>query len=506
MDRTVSTDRATDLGDYARRLRRHWRVVALATALGLLAGAAFALLTTPRYEASASVLVRSVAITTDSVGGAGEEINLDTQAQILQSADLATLVVQELDVDRTAEDLRQDVSVVVPPNSQVLTVTFAAPTAQGAAAGAQAYAEVYLEQRQEEGSDVIEQEVEALDSQLVSLRADLAAVGDAAAVLPQGDDASTLAAAERSILVDQISEVTARLTPLLGAEVSGGRIISPATVPESPAAPVLAIDLGAGLLLGLLVGLGAAALLDSLDHRAHRREDVVRHTGLPVLAELTGASPGLAPTGRALAAVRTSPALRDRSSTVTSVLSTESPGEVAPALAASLALAGHRSVLVVLDPASTSAAALGADGPRGLTEVLSGAADLEDVLRSSPGREGLLVLTVGSAGGDLEDLVQTPGFRRLLDELRLLASKVVVEAPSADRSAAGLVAALASEATVLVATRGVTDLDRVRSTAELVTGRGGHVEGVVLVDDRSTSSGAPSSEQPAAALSGQAPR
>ncbi|MEJ5946302.1 Wzz/FepE/Etk N-terminal domain-containing protein [Pseudokineococcus basanitobsidens] len=483
---------AADLGDYAERLRRRWWLVALGVIIGVLAGIAYSALAPPRFEATASVLVRSTAVGTDSTDNSpNDDVNLDTQAQIVQSTDVTTRARDALGTPLSPEELRDHVTVSVPPNSQVMSITFAAPTAAGAADGAQAFAEAYLDERQQEGQESVEAQVQTLDSQLDSLRSDLAAASDANAVLPDSADTAALTADQRSIIVDQISEVRTRLTPLLGAEVSGGRVITPAVTPSSPAAPVLVIDVAAGLVLGLLLGVAVAALVDARDHRPHRRADVVRRTGLPVLAQLEGRQPTLDEAVSHMAAARSVLNLRSRASSVITVQGFEGAGAgaAAPALAMSLALSGHRTVLVLTDGASPTSTMLDVERRTGLRELITEGMAVEDVLVDVVGPHGLRVLPVGIRGGEPQDLLASPGFRQLVDELRLVASRVVVETAAADRSPAALSAALAGDAAVLVATRARTDLRRVKGVRADLEGRGGEVQGVVLVDGNSASVG-----------------
>lgn len=61
------------------------------------------------------------------------------------------------------------------------------------------------------------------------------------------------------------------------------QVVDPAVTPRTPISPRPAFNLGAGLLLGLLLGSGAAFLRELLDKSVHTRADVYAITGLPVV-------------------------------------------------------------------------------------------------------------------------------------------------------------------------------------------------------------------------------
>lgn len=64
------------------------------------------------------------------------------------------------------------------------------------------------------------------------------------------------------------------------------RIISPAAVPTRPVKPRRALNILLGMLVGSIMGLGAALLSEYMDHTFHTPDDVERHLRLPVLASI----------------------------------------------------------------------------------------------------------------------------------------------------------------------------------------------------------------------------
>ena len=77
------------------------------------------------------------------------------------------------------------------------------------------------------------------------------------------------------------TEVAVRLQDTRESNV---RIIDQALVPGGPSAPSLRKDLSYGLLLGLLLGIGCALLIEFLDRTVKSAEEIERRLGLPPLA------------------------------------------------------------------------------------------------------------------------------------------------------------------------------------------------------------------------------
>lgn len=66
--------------------------------------------------------------------------------------------------------------------------------------------------------------------------------------------------------------------------VGNARIVAEALVPDRPISPVVALNLSLGAFLGILLGLGAALLLESMDKSIKNIEHVKRLLDLPLLA------------------------------------------------------------------------------------------------------------------------------------------------------------------------------------------------------------------------------
>ena len=74
-------------------------------------------------------------------------VNLDAEAQRVTSETVTMLAAHLMHSPLAPSQLSRGVTVVVPPNSQILDVTCHAPTATGAATCANAFAEAYVQYR-----------------------------------------------------------------------------------------------------------------------------------------------------------------------------------------------------------------------------------------------------------------------------------------------------------------------------------------------------------------------
>ena len=135
---------AMRLGDYVGLLRRQWLAVLLCLILGVGLAFAYVKFAPKEYRSQASVLV--TATTTDGSSNKASEINLDTEAQLVTSTE--TVAVAAKTLGAPPSDVADRVNVSVPPNTEILDITYVAGTAQDAQKGARAFADAYLKQRQ----------------------------------------------------------------------------------------------------------------------------------------------------------------------------------------------------------------------------------------------------------------------------------------------------------------------------------------------------------------------
>lgn len=468
---------SVQVADYGAMLRRRWWVLALGALVGLLLAIEVLVLSTKTYEATAGVNVLPTGVENSSVAGArtGGEINLDTEAQLLKSVDVSTRAKALLKVPDEPRDLAANVTVAVPPNTSVLNISYAAPTPEDAQRGAQAFAQAYLDNRAAVATAKLKSDQTALTAQIATATKRLQEVTGKKAALPQTSPDWAEADAQEKIQVARITQLSNNLSPIeaaLAAKVTPGKVINSPKLPDAPTDPNPTIYLPSGLLLGLLIGLGFAVLLQRVDKRVHNEADLRRTAGLPVLTTVpinrlssiaAGISSHSSPAGQAFRRLRNLLVSKYPGSgqiiLVAGVAKGVSGSLVAANLASTLARAGSDTVLVCADLRSRSSLPLvGLEDDKGLAEVLIGSTDLAKVRRPVPGLPRLQVIGPGMV--DAEEWVQSEALVDLLQQLQQERSAfVVVEAPPTSVSAdAQALAALAD--VVILAVEGRHTLRR----------------------------------------------
>jgi succinoglycan biosynthesis transport protein ExoP len=254
-------------------------------------------------------------------------------------------------------------------------------------------------------------------------------------------------------------------------------IVSPATVPRSASGPNYLLNGGAGLVLGLLLGVGSALLRDRLDDTVRGPRDLADRADLPVMATV-GLTPAEgaddaslvildapdSPAAEAYRQVRVKIGRaaqgRDRTTAVTLVTSAagdDGAAEVGANTAVALALTGDNVLLVEGNLRTPRLRAL-FDVPAdvGLGEVLAGKVALSAAVHTSR-VDGLRVLPADSdplaAPGDLFD---ERAVQKLLSEVPADVDHVVVQAPPVLAAAETSTMAGHAHLLVLVATTGRT--------------------------------------------------
>lgn len=461
------------LGDYMASLRRHW-IAFLLTFLVVVALSVVYLMYAPKtYESTAAVLVTptttnaaSAVDKTGTTSAASTTINLDTEAQLVTASTTLDAVAQKLHLSATDEaNLINQVSVTVPPSTEILDIAYDASTPGAAQAGAKAFAEAYLAQRATGAQNMLTDGEKALQSQIDPLNAQLQQLVQAAAGLsPTSVDASRNFA-QQTAVNSQLTNLQGQLAQLKATQVTPGEIVSQAALPTDPSNPNTLITLAAGVVLGLLAGIGAAAWRSRRDDRVRSGEDMYRQTRVPALAVLPSAvgsdihSP-LSADGRGYARLRNlvTTGLAATPHKVLLVAGVErASGPVAANLAVALARADEQVFLVCGDVfRSTAADLLGKEPAEGLAEVLSGDRAVEDVVRSPEGLPNLKVLAPGGDAARADALLQTRTPRRLIDQLIATGAYIVLEAPPTRESADAQTLAHVASLAVLVVDPGHT--------------------------------------------------
>ncbi|MFC4787246.1 polysaccharide biosynthesis tyrosine autokinase [Nocardioides sp. MAHUQ-72] len=428
-----------ELKDYWRTLRRRWKVVVLCLFLTLAAASVLTWQTTPQYASSTRIFVSTSPSDSSQAyqGNLFATQRITSYASLVKDRPLAEKVADDLGGSINPDDLREEVTAMVDPDTVILQITATDPDPVLARDIAQAYAE-----------------------QLKSL-------------------------------VAQLETPDNKNVPFVKAS-----IVDNAQVSDLPVSPQPVRNLGLALVLGLLLGVGVAVLRELLDTTVANAEDVAQVTDTPILghigADATAVkrSPAevlsdVTPWAEAFRVLRTNMQFvevdRDqRVFVVSSSLPSEGKSTTAVNLAITLALAGQRVALVECDlRRPLIAKRLGLDGAVGTTSVLIGKVALSDAIQPY-GETGLDVISSGPIPPNPSELLQSHAMEKMLGELRDSYDVVILDAPPLlPVTDAALLSAQADGALVVVR-HGKTTRDQLRHAIERIEAVDAKVVGIVI--------------------------
>ncbi|MFD1498193.1 polysaccharide biosynthesis tyrosine autokinase [Streptosporangium lutulentum] len=476
----MSSRESLEVADYAGILRRRWWIVVAAAAAGLAAAAMAVVVLPQSYVSQAVVLVTNSA----DLDRTAMRVSIDTEAQRVRSVEVARRAGQLLKSSESPVDLTENVTVTTSGESAILQIDFEGSSALQAQQGAHAFAVAYLDSRREKGLQRSNGQVSNLQSQLEELEQQLKKV-----------PASSLA--EREIIMGQFEVLGRSLADakIEALNVASGEIIMEASLPEGPASPSPVTFLPGGLIVGLMLGVMTALLIDRSDKRVRSGHDVARVLKMRILLDVP---PGRRHNALGLLAARSrvgqrfhelchslTAILGSGPSSHVIVVSSASPGKggniVAANIAATLTRIESNVLLVSADLESrVSTGLLGVQGS-GLAELLLQDSTLDEVEVSSPVIPRLRVIPAGQRTELVSEMLQGARMSRLVNSLRNRARFIVIDAPSTAFGADTQALAEIADIVVLTAEAHDTRYDQIRDGAQQMERVGAPLVGVVVI-------------------------
>jgi capsular exopolysaccharide synthesis family protein len=466
---------------YLATAREWWWLIVLTTVIAVGVAAAYAVTAQKVFEATAELLITPVSSDDSATAGLGlitESSDptqvVSTAARLVDTPAIATATRAALRVSDSAQDLLDKITVEPVAQSNLVAVRARSDTAEGAARLANAFADSAVNVRTAALHQEIDDQLPALQSRLHSLPAD------------QQSGEGTLG--------QHISDLQA----LAAAPDPTVRVASRALAPDAQASPHVKLAIAAGIIGGLIVGIGAAFAAQALDPRLRREEQLREIFRLPMLARI----PRLAKTRRrgpltperltpaAIEAYRTLRATVSATSgeQLRSVLFTSSaPGEgkttSAINFAESLAMAGHRVLLIEGDlRRPTISAALGVQPVVGIGAVLVNRVPLsEAIIATERYGDDLCFLLAEQSLGSLADRLSLPTARELVAEAEEIADYVVIDSPPLTEVTDALPLAQEVDAVVIMARIGASRLNRLQELGEILEQGGVQPAGLVVI-------------------------
>jgi succinoglycan biosynthesis transport protein ExoP len=323
-------------------------------------------------------------------------------AALLYSQGDSTAVAKLIHYPGSPGALVSQVTISARPGEDFVAISASSATPQEAALIANGYARQLVTNTNDDQQTTLNQQISGLRKQLSHL-------GNTT----PDDQATRLT-------------VTSQITTLQSALQSptGTRQVSPAAPPSAPVSPKPVQDALFAFVLSLALAIAAAFGLERFDRRLKQPEDVAREYGLPLIAALPHVAEAaasreavvaLAPEfHEAFSLLRTNIHLltldaTPRTIAVVSAMPGEGKSTVVRNLAIAMAEAGNRVAVVEADlrrPVLSSL--MGMPATLGLTDVLTGAVALGDVLSKVPIRApGVDMLA--DMGGASPDITSTNG-------------------------------------------------------------------------------------------------
>ena len=213
----------TSIKDLFNTIQKRWMLILLLTlGLGIISSVISYFVLTPVYQASAQVLVNEKGSNNSSLDGMQIKTNVDlinTYSVIIKSPVILEEVIKELDLSQNVDALNQQITVNSQENSQVFSVT----------------------------------------------------VKDKDAV-------------EAAKIANTVSKTFQKEIPSI-MNVDNVSILSKAVLKEkiAPVEPHPLMNIAIALVIGLILGIGLAFLLEYMDNTFKNEKDVEKVLGLPVL-------------------------------------------------------------------------------------------------------------------------------------------------------------------------------------------------------------------------------
>lgn len=486
--------------------RRAWIVVAC-TLLAVTVALGISVLSTPLYASTAQV--RIVDPSAEAVSSSGpvrvdREREVETQVQIIKSRELREAVEDAVGAEPGAIE---SVSVQALGISDVIAIRVVSSSPETAQAAANAYAELYVEKRRNDVTAVFEERADRLRRGAEDIQKRISEVNIELSEGPPPLEEQQLQA-ERDALVVQQAEMQRQAGELeVQAATRSGNvaIVQRGQLPSAPFAPNTERTVILFGLLGLIVGIGLALLVDRLDDRvsALNHADVL---GVPLLGmipqfgrrsrlarrrdaqrELVDPSTPAAEAFRTLAtSVRFSAVGRDlRIFAVTSAERGEGKSTVVANLAVALAEMGKNIIVVSADlraPVQGQIFHLD-ESVNGLTSVLLGDAPLLECFRQIPlrSRRSLYVLPAGPAPQNPHELLSSDRMAEVINVLTGTgADFVIVDCPPVLPVGDTLALAHMVDGILVVASAGMTRRGAFIEAVDRLRAVDGNVIGAIL--------------------------
>lgn len=429
-----------DLQSYLRILRKRWRIIPAVTLLVVALAALFTVLSPKQYESDVQFFVSTSGSDSTAAlaqGGTFTQQRVKSYTELLTTPRVLNPVIKNLKLDTTPKDLAPQITAQAPADTVLIQVA--------------------VQDRSPQRAEAIASE---LGTQFPSAVEDLEKVSAS-------------------------KESPVKVTLVRSAQTA-----------TSPVSPKPTRNIALALILGLLLGVGAAILRHMLDTKIRSKDDVETVTDANVIGSIPFDSDAPehplivqadAHSSRAEAfrSLRTNLQFVDaanhpRTIVVTSSLAGEGKTTTAANLALVMAESGASVCLIEGDLRRPRLLTyLGMEGGVGLTDVLIERAELRDVLQPF-GQHKLAVLGAGQIPPNPSELLGSNAMRDMLRRLEADFDYVLIDAPPLLPVTDAAVLSTLVGGAVMVSGSGIVNRDQLETALKTLQTVNGRVLGVVL--------------------------
>ena len=248
-------------------LRRRAPVILLCFVLAAGAAYGFSKHQTKKYTATASLVFNNNQLSQQVAGlqalnnGGSQLPQQQTNLKLVQLGDMATKTASVLGQGLTKEKVSANLSVSAQGESNIVNVSATSTSPVLAASIANTYTSVFVREQQNSNHAYYASALKLVNRQV-------AALSPKQKLSPSG-----IALAGRAQSLGVLAEL----------HNGNVEVAQAATVPTSPSSPKTSRNTALGVILGLLLGLGVAFLLERLDRRIREPKDLEAVYGLPLL-------------------------------------------------------------------------------------------------------------------------------------------------------------------------------------------------------------------------------
>lgn len=496
--------------------RRWWWLLLLAP---IIAGStAFVVSDRQQPLYSASVVLRINPPVTGTLDVQAVQLSQElgeTYRSLITYNNVMNATIDELGLPYSADDLREKVTASTIRDTQLVRVSVSDTDPETAAAIANIIGDEFIAYVNQEAENQYQVQVSSIEDRLAELqtqrvtlqneRADLeGAENEESAEIQSRIAELELDIAELDILIQSVQQQSEATVGGVASTRVQVTVSDRATPPTAPYAPRVAFYTLLGAFVGLLIALGAVALLEYMDNSVKADSDYLDLTSAPLLTTI-GAIPNLRPGGNQVYVVSeprspSAEAIRMLRANLefasagkqidTLAITSSSPGEgkstVSANLAVVMAQAGLRTIMIDADLRKpTQHKIFSIPNDKGLTRLLTHPDERWQESATRVAVPNLWLIPSGPVPPNPADLLSIDSFPQLLKRIAAEADIIILDTPPVLAVSDPLVVARNTDAVLLVAKSGQTRRDALRHSAEALQKGNMRLLGIVLNQQRS---------------------